>query len=492
MNPFFQALNEGYSEDDILGYISKAIPKMTEPIRKASRMGYNTKQIIGYLSKVMNPEQRNLKGQSESSIHGLNAQEDSERTKRGLAMAATAVAAPLAANAARSALSRALPESLKNLSGQAMGNISQSKNQITPGEVPISNASLGQTSGMPQAQNNSVSLPQQPPANNISASIPEPSNIKQPEVKPLQPDEVLNNFGIKDQIDALLKNNSPDIAAKTAWSLMTPIQKKTYENAFKKGEIRPINEIVEEYAKLTPQIENQPEISQTPEVNEKISPEIEKVVEPIKIEKNSIVSSPNGIGEVKEIRNGQAIIDVDGKLHKVKEEDLEPSLYSDDEIADAYDNLMAKIPEKERSGFISWAGYDEDRNVLGFIPRSGKYEELHNISPEEAKMIKEGTGTARTSGEVREGLWVAGEETRGGVISQIIHDRRRLKEAEEKKQSKFDFNLPKPEKQDRGMKPQFDEMAYPRNLSRAREKKAKDEERSRKKKEKDEAKKRKK
>ncbi len=218
----------------------------------------------------------------------------------------------------------------------------------------------------------------------------------------------------------------------------------------------------------------------------------EKPVESVKIEKNSIVSSPEGVGEIKEIRNGQALVEIDGKLHKVKEEDLEPPLYSDDEIADAYDNLMAKIPEKERSGFISWAGYDENTNELGFIPRGGKYEVITDISPEEAKMIKEGTGTARTNGEVREGLWIAGGETRGGVISQIIHDRRRKREAEEKKQGKFDFNLLKPEKEDRGMKPQFDEMAYARNLSRAREKKAKDEERARKKKEKDEAKKRKK
>jgi hypothetical protein len=214
--------------------------------------------------------------------------------------------------------------------------------------------------------------------------------------------------------------------------------------------------------------------------------------QPTKIGKSSIVASPNGIGTVKELRNGNVLIDVDGKLHKVKEEDLELPEFSPDEIADAYDDLMAKIPEEHRSGFISWAGYDEDRNVLGFIPRGGKYEELHNITPEEASIIKEGKGVARTTGANREGLWAIGEDTRGGLISQIIHDRRKKNKSEDEKQLSFGLDLQKPEKQDRGMKPLFDEMSHARNLSRDREKKAKDEERAKKKKEKDEAKKRKK
>jgi hypothetical protein len=202
------------------------------------------------------------------------------------------------------------------------------------------------------------------------------------------------------------------------------------------------------------------------------------------------VSSPNGLGILKELRSGQALVEVEGKIQKVKEEDLEPPLYTDDEIADTYEDLMAKIPEEHKSGFISWAGYDDGRNVLGFIPRGGKYEELSNITPEEARMIKEGKGVARTTGETREGLWIVGEDTRGGVISQIIHDRRKKHKAEEEKQGKFALNLPKREKEDKGMKPLFDEMAYARELSRERERKKKLAEKERLKKEKDEAKKR--
>ena len=210
------------------------------------------------------------------------------------------------------------------------------------------------------------------------------------------------------------------------------------------------------------------------------------------IGKSTIVSTPQGEGEVKSISNGKAIVEIDGKAHKIDEKDLEPSIYTDDDVADAYDRIMAVIPEEHRSGFIQWAGYDEDRNVLGFIPRGGKYEEITNITPDEAKRVKEGKGVARTTGENREGLWVAGEDTRGGIISQIIWDRRKKNKAEEEKQLSFDLNMSKPEKQDRGMKPLFDEMGYAREKSREREKAKKLAERERKKREKDEAKKRKK
>ena len=202
-----------------------------------------------------------------------------------------------------------------------------------------------------------------------------------------------------------------------------------------------------------------------------------------KIAKNSSVIAPQGVGEVKEIRGENAIVEVDGKKHKVPVEELEAPAFTDEEVADKYDALFAAIPESERSGFISWSGYDENLNKLGFIPRGGKYEELFDITPEEAQQIKEGTGTARTSGEVREGLWVAGEETRGGVISQIIDKRKKQAQALEERQLKL-FPLPKAEKQDRGMKPIFDELAYARAKSQEREKRLKAEERAKKKAEK--------
>ena len=61
---------------------------------------------------------------------------------------------------------------------------------------------------------------------------------------------------------------------------------------------------------------------------------------------------------------------------------------------------------------------------------------------------------------------MVGEDTRGGLISQIIWDRKHKKEAEEKKQLTLGLELPKKEKEDKGMKPIFDEMKYAREKSR--------------------------
>ena len=45
MNPFLNAIQQGYSPEDVLKFIAKAMPKFSQPIRQASGMGYNAKKI---------------------------------------------------------------------------------------------------------------------------------------------------------------------------------------------------------------------------------------------------------------------------------------------------------------------------------------------------------------------------------------------------------------------------------------------------------------
>ena len=87
---------------------------------------------------------------------------------------------------------------------------------------------------------------------------------------------------------------------------------------------------------------NNPEIAEIPKVNEKISPEMPKE-EAKSIAKNETVASPAGIGEVRGIRNGEALIDIGGKLHKIDVEDLESE---PDEVKEAkFDFDLNSIPE---------------------------------------------------------------------------------------------------------------------------------------------------
>ena len=458
VNQITNAIAQGFSSKQIIDFILKQFPQQSKQINKALSSGFSAKQILSFLTggkKALNQESES--GTTEFEKTRSRDIQRTENVNRGFGKAAALGASALAAPMAASALSRAIPSSLQTI----LPNILQQQGvQNTP--IPQTQPALVPTN------------PQQPPINQQT-----PNNIPQPPI-PQQPQinstELLTKTRLKDSVDKILREpkNGPEQVLAYFQTLHPEEVKK-----FEKETGQKFSDVVTNYAQNA---QKQPlEASKA-----------EEQIEVPKIEKSSVVSTPQGIGEVKAIRNGKAIVNIDGKKIQIDESELEPPAFSDDEIADAYDNLMAKIPEEHKSGFISWAGYDEDRNVLGFIPRGGKYEELHNITPEEAQKIKEGKGVARTTGETREGLWVAGENTRGGIISQIIWDRKGKKQAEDEKQLKLGFELPKLEKEDRGMKPQFDEMSYARNLSRERERKAKLEERARKKKEKDETKKRKK
>ncbi len=525
MNPIFSSLNSGYSPEQILGFLSKMMPGLNSKIGQATRNGYNSKQILGFLSKTFETENReNL---SESQRHAVNQRADSERTKHGLKMAATAIAAPLAASATAGALRRALPASL---TAQVPGSPSGGTPAPTPaqGVIPPTNNTLGANQAPSPTPNISPNIsPQQPPtpqiglpewlkknqsqsaspqAPNIPTSLPQAPNISQalnPQRDLKKSVDILKNLGQDGAVKNMLEGGMPAKDVAGVLKTITPKDKLKALEAQEGGLETLINDYAEEMQQPTQEQAPMEPAGQELDAVTSETERAEEVSEPKPIEKNQTVSTAQGIGEVKEIRNGKAIVEVDGKKHQVNEEDIEPTLFSDEDIAQKYDELMSAIPEEHRSGFISWAGYDEDTNEIGFIPRGGKYEILKNITPEEAKKIKEGKGVARTTGANREGLWVQGEDTRGGVISQIIHDRRKKNKAEEDKQLKLNLNEPKREKEDRGMKPLFDEMQYAREKSRERElkkkmaakekqKREKEEEKSRLKREKDEAKKRKK
>ena len=487
MNALTTALGS-LSPQKILEYLMRKSPDLAPKIKSALASGLSAEKVVKFFSKDKNFDK--LKDKMENSYsmdRNANPLVQAENTRSqnlGTDMASSLQRhAPKALGAVAGlgvnmALNHALPNLLKGSTQEISGKIPETSSQ-----PPINPVSPAPSPNTPSSQ---PSIPQNPQPVQPQGILNTPSQPGKPNINEILTSIVSNNPNISSEDAAgIIKKLYPDIAKKIEQGNKKPL-KDVMDNIIPvlKGKIpnqksptnlqsKPTNS-VEEIIQPTPQNgQNPPNQPQEPQKLEQPSQELDAQpeIERPKIEKASIVAAPQGIGEVKEIRNGQAIVEVDGKKHKVSVDDLEPPAFSEDEIADAYDDLMAKIPEEHKSGFISWAGYDEDRNVLGFIPRGGKYEELHNITPEEAQRVKEGKGIARTSGEEREGLWVMGEDTRGGIISQIIHDRRKKNKTEEEKQLKFAFELPKPEKQDRGMKPVFDEMKHARDLEKETRKK---------------------
>lgn len=391
MNPFLNAIQQGNSPEEILKYLSKALPKFSEPIRRASSMGYNAKQIIGYLSKTMAP--RDLKGKSESEIHELNRMEDSQLAKQGLTMAATAAITPLAANAARNALQRALPASL-----QQLGNMSPSQ-PPTGSAQQATQPPTPQQTGQQTTPSNIPPTSQQPPlGNQVAPNISQPQPVAQPEGI-VNPNEYLEKLGIKDKVDDLLKRgNSPEQTA-AVLGMKSGMGKV-------RGEIDPeLLANIDAYAKLPHSVP-------------------EEKIENVPIAKNETVATPHGVGEVKEIRNGKSIVEVNGKKHQVDEDELEASPIPEKDLADLYDELIQGIEHEtgeDVSRMVQWAGYNPETNTLQFLPHTGKLYKYGNISPDDAALLTDILSTRKTSGENFIGAWKAGSKSPiGAALSKLI------------------------------------------------------------------------
>ena len=378
---------------------------------------------------------RNLKGKSESEIHEMNRNEDAQRVKSGLAMAATAIATPLAANAARGALQRALPSSLQPLQ-------STSPQPPPSGSVPPTvQAPVPQQTPQQTTPSNILPTSSQTPSQNVNNV----TSVTQPQVKP-QPEGITSQEpSIQKQLsketDELwtrlekgVKNHpNKDVSAflKIADDLKKyqGMSRDQFDELFQDFSSKrqagvPFSKIAKEMFGSYKQGNINTQTAQQPsQLGEELSQDSQEI-ERKPIAKSETVSTPHGIGEVKEIRNGQAIIDVDGKLHKVKEEELESAPLPQKDLAALYDELIEGIEGEtgeDVSRMVQWAGYNPETNTLQFLPHTGKLYKYGNISPEDAALLTDILSTRKTSGENFIGAWKAGSKSPiGAALSKLI------------------------------------------------------------------------
>lgn len=413
---YLGSLAAGYTVEQVLNYLSKNFPELGPRIKEAVKSGKKPKDILEYLGKFDRKQLSRLKSDKkpfepfpESSnpyIQGKEATKEydpipqslKQAGKAGLVAAAGTSVAPKLGQMA----SQYIPQASKALQNALPKNILQP--QLLKEQLQ---GLTNESQTMPLPDQNQINTSQQPLVNKVAASIPEPSNIQQPEVIS-NPKEYLEKKGVLQTVNESLKrgNNPEQVAAELGIkrSGSAKIDPDLLKN-------------IEEYAK-TPQSEI---------VNAPLKQDIElpKEVNTLqKIEKNSLVSSPNGIGEIKEIRNGQAIIDVDGKLHKVKEEDLETSPIPEKELSELYDDLIKGIESEtgeDVSRMVQWAGYNPETNTLQFLPHTGKLYKYGNISPKDAALLTDILSTRKSSGANFIGAWKAGSKSPiGAALSKLI------------------------------------------------------------------------
>lgn len=416
-NKLSQLLDNGLSPDEIIMTLMKTTPKLAKKIRNMLTGGLGTGEILNGL--MQDPEARNVnfnnsrpvsasEMQSISHLKSYNSIPDSREkealknlqkfTRQAINIGSTVGGAY--------ALSRAIPKALQS--------IPQAMQQILPGQQQIQQGLQGATSNVGQQAasiTNNLPTPQQPPVE--KTNIPQQQQPIQPEVKTIDVGSLLDKSGLKKHVDELSgRIKDPKQIAAILYNKYPEEMKR-----FQKESGKNMEDAIGDYLSSSPvQSGAIPEQSNEQETTTEQQPD--------KIEKKSIVASPNGIGTVKEIRNGQALIEVDGKLHKAKEEELIQSPLPEKDLADLYDDLIGGI-EKESGQQVSrnvyWSGYDPNVNELAYIPHDGGLYVYDNISPEDAKELTNILSQRKSTGQNYIGTWEKGSSSPiGAKMYQLI------------------------------------------------------------------------
>lgn len=468
MTSIMQALGAGHSAQRILRYLSQQNPRLAQQISTALNAGHSVDHVINFLSRSekklgnLFPEKR--KDERSSNLY-KTAQTSVHPALKGAATLAGTTAA-IAGGAY--ALSRAVPKILQ--AGLPGALNPQASTAQTPNLQPNSGAN-GQNLLAKSNQSQAANQSQPQVSSNILQQVEQPEGISNPK-------EFLEKLGVKDKVDELLKsgNSAEQVSAvlgmqggagkvrgKIDPQLMQAIdaysKEKLRDEAMQPEGSQPI---LKKEEQKTPPIDNlkigdqfrtrRGETATLTKLNDKTfeyttdkggirSGPIESLEYELEkgkpIEKSDFVATPSGIGEVVALRNGQALVDINGKLSKVSIDDLEQE---PEEIKRAEIVIKPEdIPEKLRSaalGFVSVPKSRRDIDIM-FGP-SGKFYRYYRkdgkpVSEDIIEKLREGQTMPISSGDTYMGAFDASvADSRGTVAYHDLKSKAQSKEAVEK------------------------------------------------------------
>ena len=261
------------------------------------------------------------------------------------------------------------------------------------------------------------------------------------ESTPVDALRILKEMGLDQKIENLKRaGNPPEIIGEALQTTLSPGQRKWLDAKIQAGEAKPLPELVKDYLTI------QPTTNEVPKPNELVTngqaapilPQQRQTLEPPGqklgdtqektqgLQKGSLVfDEHSGIsGDLKDIRDKEALVNDNGKLHKVKTSDLLVSETPEKDLADLYNDLIAGI-EKETGQDVSrnveFAGYDPEHNELVYHPYLGGVYVYDNISEEDAKLLTSLMTQRKSSGENFIGAWEKGTTSPiGAALSALI------------------------------------------------------------------------
>jgi KTSC domain len=416
------AISAGFTIKQILNFLGDTFPELGNRMKDAHKAGKSADEILKYLSKVDKSQFKKYVGKSrptkiypeESSVNpyiaATQAQKNYDPTPESLK---TAAKVGLSAAGAYG-VSKILPKAIQGIAGLIKSP--------DIGPKPMSNAPVQpQQASTPQISNTqqTPTLPQQSSYNATPPSITPENSIS-----------VIEQMGIGPQIQTLQSaGNTTEAISAAIGTTMKPHQRKWLDEQIKAGKSKPLADLITDYlGQSITQPETAPIAPESRQTGEK-QPEVIKEQPKLKPQKGELVATPSGeVGELKDIKNTEGLVEEDGKLHKTKLSDLKAPGESEVEVVER----LLEIPEIDKSGPLSYWTYDDQDNELFVMFHNGESYKYLDVPEEIIDQLEKASVIPKGKGINKYGAWSpeqkpefspqAGKEivSRGATLSNLI------------------------------------------------------------------------
>ena len=412
-----KAVNAGYSAEQVLEFLVSSFPYLGKRLRQARQIGHDARSIINSFQGVSKEKLKELDDNARSSrdinfnpiVQGQEATSRSsargqiDETASNLKNIGLATGGALLAGGA---LKNAIPPIAEAISQRGMPKIPAIKHYDYP-----KHPALKYKEELP----NIFELAAQNPQRGSNVETQEMGATMAPGATQILPQtgqesfvdtkssqEIIKEMGLDKKIQNLLEaNNSPEVISSAIKTMMSPGQKTWLKSQTN----QPIEEIVNDYLQTR-------------------TPEEEK--------KEKLVALPDGkVGTLIDERQGIGSVELpDGKVarRKLADMDEEPP-----ELEKQITDLIASIPEDERSAVLAYASYTPDaefdidgKNVkssfMGVQFHNGDFYMYPGVTKSQFDKVVSKAVKAKTTGENLWHAWTAGKESRGAGMHQLIQE----------------------------------------------------------------------
>jgi KTSC domain-containing protein len=437
------ALAQGFNAKQILDWLMNNHKKIGKHIRSAKSQGYNDDQILTYLTKGQHASH----GERNEMLGGMTEQEKGARIfNQGTDWNKLAKGVGTAATLATGAygLARGIPALARSGVGQnilsrfGMGARQQQPN-IPPSTVTTPTSPQGNispTNAQPVAQSSNPNIQQSQPTQ--AAQSPQVQN--QPSSTPINKNvsvDIIQQMELENKVKNLASaGNSPEAIAAAINISLKPHQKKFLEEKIKSAQAKPLKETIEDYLSLEGQniSNNKANEKKTSELGDLLHENVEK---PSNFpEKGSFVATPDGnVGYIKDIKKTEALIDEDGKIHKLKIKDLK---MPDETVVQTVTRLL-EMPEIDKSSIINYWSYDPEDKELFLMFHNGETYKYLDVPEELEQELSEAAISPKTKGKNEFGAWSQEDPLSRGAtfIQKLIAHPKYKKSGKGEKQNPF-------------------------------------------------------